>query len=237
MARDQQRLSSTSSVKDVQALQGELTALAKRRTRSRRHGARGHGTRREPGAVATTTQGELDDRGRASSAAATRDESIAAIDGERTEVLANRETIAAKVPAICWPSTNVNASATASAPRCSAGESRAPSGVALTGSDLPPSGPRPSTTCSSAPTATRSWSAPTSPASETGIAEGAVPLGGSTTRRRHGPPTASRLAFAIGSARRSRRRRVLPARRRGTSVAPQSRAVGHPPGNPRNARA
>lgn len=98
--RDQQRLASTSSVKDVQALEGELTALAKRQGDLEDMELEVMERVESLGAVATTTQGELDDLGgRASSAAATRDESLASIDAERVQILADRETIAAKVPA------------------------------------------------------------------------------------------------------------------------------------------
>ena len=100
VARDTQRLSSTSSVKDVQALEGELAALA-RRTSDLEDLQMDVMERVESlGAVARLTQSELDQiDGRRADATTSRDESLAGLERERAQVAADRQTLAARVPA------------------------------------------------------------------------------------------------------------------------------------------
>jgi predicted nucleic acid-binding Zn-ribbon protein len=137
VARDRQRLASTSSVKDVQALEGELTALA-RRTSDLEDLQMDVMERVESlGAVARLTQSELDQiDGRRADATTSRDESLAGLERERAQVAADRETIAARVPAdllALYERQRERYGVGASLLR---GGVSSASGVTLTGSDL-----------------------------------------------------------------------------------------------------
>jgi len=100
IARDKDRLQATSSVKDVQALEQELAALAKRQSDLEDIELAVMETVDERESALNDTRGalaDLDDRiGEATSA---RDAATSSIDGERQHLAANRATIAAKVPA------------------------------------------------------------------------------------------------------------------------------------------
>ncbi|ROS62251.1 hypothetical protein EDF38_1356 [Frigoribacterium sp. PhB160] len=137
VARDQQRLAGTSSVKDVQALESELAALAKRG--SDLEDMQLEVMERVEGlaAVAEVTQGELDlIEHRRADARATRDGKLGELEVERRQVEADRGTLAAKVPAdllALYERQRERYGTGASLLR--AGVSSA-SGVTLTGSDL-----------------------------------------------------------------------------------------------------
>jgi len=99
MTRDRERLQSTSSVKDVQALEQELDALARRRDeleeiqlvvmeRVETHEATLAGTREALAALDA----------RIAETAADRDASAAALEQERGNVATDRDTIAGRVP-------------------------------------------------------------------------------------------------------------------------------------------
>jgi predicted nucleic acid-binding Zn-ribbon protein len=99
-ARDTERLQATSSVKDVQALEQELAALAKRQSDLEDIELAVMETVEAREAELAATRAQLDDlEARTAEAIAARDAAIGAIDGERQHVAANRSTIAAKVPA------------------------------------------------------------------------------------------------------------------------------------------
>jgi predicted nucleic acid-binding Zn-ribbon protein len=137
VARDRQRLASTSAVKDVQALEGELTALA-RRTSDLEDLQMDVMERVESlGAVARLTQSELDQiDGRRTDAMTSRDESLAGLERERAQVAADRETIAARIPAdllALYERQRERYGVGASLLR---GGVSSASGVTLTGSDL-----------------------------------------------------------------------------------------------------
>lgn len=100
IARDSARLQSTSSVKDVQALEQELAALRKRQfdleeielvVMQRLED--------NTGELAKTTEQMDALRTRISQVEGERDEALRAIEAERSNAVANRTTIAAKVPA------------------------------------------------------------------------------------------------------------------------------------------
>ncbi|WP_232466325.1 zinc ribbon domain-containing protein [Diaminobutyricimonas sp. LJ205] len=100
MARDSDRMQHTASVKDVQALEQELAALAKRRSdledielqvMERLEGLQ---------ADLAGTQSELDANAAVLAAiTAERDAELGTIDSERSHAVANRSTVAGKVPA------------------------------------------------------------------------------------------------------------------------------------------
>ena len=100
IARDTARLETTSSVKDVQALEQELAALRKRRddleeielaVMERQEGFESD---------LATVQGTLDGfTGRQRDLETSRDEALVELRNERTHIAANRSTIAAKIPA------------------------------------------------------------------------------------------------------------------------------------------
>jgi len=137
VARDQQRLASTSSVKDVQALEGELAALSKRTSDLEDLQMDVMERVESLGAVARLTQGELDQiDGRRDEATTSRDESLAGLERERVQVAADRDTIAARVPAdllALYERQRERYGVGASLLR---GGVSSASGVTLTGSDL-----------------------------------------------------------------------------------------------------
>ncbi len=100
IARDAERLASSSSVKDVQALEQELSALAGRKSDLEDIQLAVMTTLEEREALLAATDGELAELdGRIAEAEAARDAATAALDSERTHAAANRATVAAKVPA------------------------------------------------------------------------------------------------------------------------------------------
>ncbi len=99
VARDTQRVQATASVKDVQALEQELVALAKRKSDLEDIELAVMETvdEREQTLRATTSAlEELD--GRIAEATSGRDAALAALDDERRHAEANRSMIAAKIP-------------------------------------------------------------------------------------------------------------------------------------------
>ncbi len=100
IARDRDRLQGTSSTKDVQALEQELEALAKRRGDLEDIELEVMQTVEDRAAERETTRAELDALDASIAAAeASRDAAVASLDAERQHATANRATIAAKVPA------------------------------------------------------------------------------------------------------------------------------------------
>lgn len=100
IARDAERLQSSASVKDVQALEQELEALRRRKSDLEDIELAVMETVEEREAVVAATDAELADL--AASIAETesaRDAALAEISGELTHATANRDTVAAKVPA------------------------------------------------------------------------------------------------------------------------------------------
>jgi predicted nucleic acid-binding Zn-ribbon protein len=98
--RDRGRLQSTSSVKDVQALEQELTALARRRDELEEielvvmERVEGHEE------ALTATRGALASLdGRTEEKVAARDTALGALEQDRSHIVANRKTVAGKVPA------------------------------------------------------------------------------------------------------------------------------------------
>jgi len=99
IARDSERLSSSSSVKDVQALEQELEALAKRKSDLEDIELAVMETVDERESALAATDAELATLAAAlADATVARDEALAAIEAERTHAAANRQTVAAKVP-------------------------------------------------------------------------------------------------------------------------------------------
>lgn len=98
--RDNARLQTSSSQKDIQALEQELAALAGRKSdledtelevMERLEGANG---------IVAGTRGELDELGAARAALeAARDASLEVVEGERVQATADRATLAGRVPA------------------------------------------------------------------------------------------------------------------------------------------
>jgi uncharacterized protein len=100
MARDSERLRGSSSVKDVQALEQELEALAKRKSDLEDIELAVMETVEEREAALAATDAELATLATAVAEAVTaRDEALAVIEAERLHAAANRQTVAAKVPA------------------------------------------------------------------------------------------------------------------------------------------
>jgi Zn-ribbon protein, possibly nucleic acid-binding len=99
MTRDSERLAGSSSVKDVQALEQELAALAKRRSDLEDIELAVMETLEEREAVLAATDAELATLATAiDEAVAARDAALAEIEAERTHAAANRSTVAGKVP-------------------------------------------------------------------------------------------------------------------------------------------
>lgn len=100
IARDSARLSASSSVKDVQALEQELEALAKRKSDLEDIELAVMETVEEREAALAATDAELATLAAAVADATTaRDEALSVIEAERTHAVANRQTVAAKIPA------------------------------------------------------------------------------------------------------------------------------------------
>jgi len=98
--RDRDRLQSTSSVKDVQALEQELAALARRRDELEEielvvmERVEGH-----EDALAATRDALASLDARTTETVAARDVALAALEQDRAHIVANRQTVAGKVPA------------------------------------------------------------------------------------------------------------------------------------------
>lgn len=100
IARDTGRLESSSSVKDVAALEQELTALRKRLGDLEEIELTVMERLEEQQKIVESTQAELEGLlERSAEAEAARDAALAAIAGERTTAAAGRRTIEGKVPA------------------------------------------------------------------------------------------------------------------------------------------
>ncbi len=100
ISRDSERLQSSSSVKDVAALEQELAALAKRKSDLEDIELAVMETNEERESALATSRAELADLdGRIAEATAARDAALSALDAERAHAEANRSTIAEKVPA------------------------------------------------------------------------------------------------------------------------------------------
>lgn len=100
VARDSERLQSSSSVKDVAALEQELAALRKRRNDLEDIELTVMERLEEADAlVAESFAATTDLEARIADLTAARDSALAEITNERTHTSANRETIAGKVPA------------------------------------------------------------------------------------------------------------------------------------------
>lgn len=100
MARDRERLQASASVKDVAALEQELAALAKRQSDLEDIELSVMETVEERASVLAGSRALLEAvEAKIVEATRSRDAAIAELDGERRHAVANRETIAAKVPA------------------------------------------------------------------------------------------------------------------------------------------
>ncbi|VXB33041.1 zinc ribbon domain-containing protein [Frigoribacterium sp. 9N] len=137
VVRDEQRIASSSSSKDVAALEGELAALAKRRSDLEDLQLEVMERVESLGAVAAVTRGELDQLDtRRVDAETGRDAKLAELEAERAEVVANRETIAATVPADLLALYERQRDRYGVGASLLRGGVSSASGVALTGSDL-----------------------------------------------------------------------------------------------------
>ncbi|MGX5680287.1 zinc ribbon domain-containing protein [Schumannella luteola] len=100
IARDSERLQSSSSVKDVAALEQELAALRKRLGDLEEIELAVMERLEEQQSVVAGTQSRLDElQSRTAEAEAARDAALATLAGERTTAAAGRRTIESKVPA------------------------------------------------------------------------------------------------------------------------------------------
>lgn len=98
--RDTERLNTSASVKDVAALEQELESLARRKSDLEDIELAVMETLEQRESDLATTEGELATLSAAiSEAIATRDAALAEIEGERTRAVADRQTVAAQVPA------------------------------------------------------------------------------------------------------------------------------------------
>ncbi|ROS54480.1 zinc ribbon domain-containing protein [Frigoribacterium sp. PhB24] len=137
VARDEQRIASSSSTKDVAALEGELAALAKRRSDLEDLELEVMERVESLGAVAAVTRGELDQlETRRVDAETGRDATLSELEADRAEVVANRETIAATVPADLLALYERQRDRYGVGASLLRGGVSSASGVALTGSDL-----------------------------------------------------------------------------------------------------
>jgi predicted nucleic acid-binding Zn-ribbon protein len=137
VARDEQRIASSSSTKDVAALEGELAALAKRRSDLEDLELEVMERVESLGAVAAVTRDELDQLDtRRVDAETGRDAKLAELQAERAEVVANRETIAATVPPELLALYERQRDRYGVGASLLRGGVSSASGVALTGSDL-----------------------------------------------------------------------------------------------------
>lgn len=100
IARDTDRLQTSSSPKDVAALEQELEALGRRKSDLEDIELAVMETVEEREGVLSATDAELATLANAiADATAARDAGLAEIEGERSHAAANRQTVAAKVPA------------------------------------------------------------------------------------------------------------------------------------------
>ncbi|RPE75218.1 MULTISPECIES: zinc ribbon domain-containing protein [unclassified Frondihabitans] len=100
IARDRERLQSSSSPKDIQALEQELTALASRQSNLEDIELEVMDRVEQTSAVVAGTQSELDAIAASKTELATsREASLAQIESERGHAIADRETIAGRIPA------------------------------------------------------------------------------------------------------------------------------------------
>lgn len=100
IARDSDRLQSSTSVKDVAALEQELSALAKRKSDLEDIELAVMETAEERDSTLAATRATLADLdARISDAAAARDTALGSVDSDRQQAEVNRATIAEKVPA------------------------------------------------------------------------------------------------------------------------------------------
>jgi predicted nucleic acid-binding Zn-ribbon protein len=100
IARDTERLNTSASVKDVAALEQELEALGRRKSDLEDIELAVMETLEQREADLAATEGELATISTAIAEATTaRDAALAEIEGERVHAAANRQTVAAKVPA------------------------------------------------------------------------------------------------------------------------------------------
>jgi hypothetical protein len=100
IARDRERLQSSSSPKDIQALEQELTALASRQSNLEDIELEVMDRVEQTSAVVAGTQSELDAIAASKAELATsREASLAQIESERGHAIADRETIAGRIPA------------------------------------------------------------------------------------------------------------------------------------------
>ncbi len=100
IARDAERLASSSSVKDVAALEQELASLRKRRDDLEEIELTVMERSEEADAVLASTQAEIESLiARKDEVEAERDAALAEVGNERNHTAANRSTVEAKVPA------------------------------------------------------------------------------------------------------------------------------------------
>ncbi|KQQ27584.1 MULTISPECIES: zinc ribbon domain-containing protein [unclassified Frondihabitans] len=100
IARDRERLQSSSAPKDIQALEQELTALASRQSNLEDIELEVMDRVEQTSAVVAGTQSELDAIAASKTELATsREASLAQIESERGHAIADRETIAGRIPA------------------------------------------------------------------------------------------------------------------------------------------
>lgn len=100
IARDRERLQSSSSPKDIQALEQELTALASRQSNLEDIELEVMDRVEQTSAVVAGTQSELDAIAASKAELATsREASLAQIESERGHAIADREKIAGRIPA------------------------------------------------------------------------------------------------------------------------------------------
>jgi predicted nucleic acid-binding Zn-ribbon protein len=100
IARDSERLQSSASVKDVAALEQELTALAKRKNDLEDIELAVMETAEERDSALAASRSALEDLdARIAAATAARDEAMTGLDAERAQAAAERAEIAGRVPA------------------------------------------------------------------------------------------------------------------------------------------
>ena len=137
IARDTERLQSSSSTKDVQAYEQELAALAKRKSDLEDIELGVMEAVEQAQSELDTARGTVKDLDeRIAEATASRDVALGTLDGERQHATANRATIAAKVPAdllALYEKQRARYGVGASLLR---GGVSSASGVALNGSDM-----------------------------------------------------------------------------------------------------
>ncbi|GAA4667249.1 zinc ribbon domain-containing protein [Frondihabitans cladoniiphilus] len=98
--RDRDRLQTATSTKDIQALEGELAALANRQSDLDDIQLEVMDRVEQHGAVVSATQAEIDELAvRRAAAEASKEAGLVTIEGQRQHAIADRATLAAKVPA------------------------------------------------------------------------------------------------------------------------------------------